>query len=136
MKERESAAAELPRQIGSDAFSPGNGAMFFPYISPANDTATWVTRWVILVQQGNWMGLLTSNNPQALASKGLSGIFQVTVLASGPNLPWSLLVPQDGSTAEIGVGLTCVGIVGVVAAPNRNTAQFWTVRDAVCKKSI
>lgn len=61
-----------------------NGAQFWVYISPFNDTARYVTEWKIRFEQedGSWSGTITPDNPQeTLQTPGLSGVFKVTVTA-------------------------------------------------------
>ncbi|HEY0141661.1 MAG TPA: hypothetical protein VGF48_12250 [Thermoanaerobaculia bacterium] len=113
----------------------GNGAQFWAYVSPSSDTAKWVTKWSVTIQQqnGNWAGTITSDDPtQMLQTPNLSGIFNVTVSASGPNFPWQQLQPQSGSSAQIGCNSNCAGMVGIVATPGGTGANFWTVWNAIC----
>jgi hypothetical protein len=113
----------------------GNGAQFWAYISPQNNTDKWVTNWTVTIQQGNWIGSITSADPRAqLQTPGLSGYFQVTVTASGPMLPEQQLQPQAGSEPEIGCNRNCASMVGIVATPDGTSAQYWTTWDAICSR--
>ncbi len=116
----------------------GNGAQFWAYISPMNDTAKYVTKWSIKLEQrdGNWSGTITSENPyQTLQTPNLSGIFNVVVWASGPKLKWQQLSVVQWSPADIGCNSNCASMVGIVATPDGSGANYWTTWDAVCKRS-
>ncbi len=94
----------------SKSFQLGDGAQFWAYISPMNDTAKNVTTWEVRLEQmdGNWSGSITSDNPtETLQTPGLSGEFKVTVTASGPNLKEKQLSPQQGSNPNIGCNSNC-----------------------------
>jgi len=112
----------------------GGGARFWAYISPQNDTRARVTRWQVDLQQGNWKGSITSDDPeQILQTPKLAGSFNVTVHASGPDFPWQELKPQQGTQpGVIGCGVSCAAMVGIVADPDGKSAQYWTVWDAFC----
>jgi hypothetical protein len=113
----------------------GGGAQFWAYISPANNTAQVVTKWSVKLEQegGNWTGTITSDAPYTnLHTPNLSGLFRVTVTASGPNLPETQLTPQSGSNANIGCNSNCASMVGIVATPDGKSANYWTTWDAFC----
>lgn len=115
----------------------GNGALFWAYVSPQNNTDKVVTKWAVTLQQlnGNWSGTITSDNPtQQLQTPGLSGIFKVTVVASGPSFGPITLAPQAGSKADVGCNSNCAAMVGIVANAEGNGAEYWTVWDAFCKR--
>lgn len=115
----------------------GNGALFWAYVSPQNNTDKVVTKWAVTLQQlnGNWSGTITSDNPtQQLQTPGLSGIFKVTVVASGPNFGPVHLAPQAGSKADVGCNSNCAAMVGIVANAAGTGAEYWTVWDAFCKR--
>lgn len=113
--------------------STAAGAVFWAYISPQNNTDQVVTDWSVTLTQGNWIGTITSANPQQqLQTPGLSGIFQVVVTGSGPNMPSQQLSPQAGSKADIGCNNNCAAMVGIVATPQGDSANYWTVWDAFC----
>jgi hypothetical protein len=111
------------------------GARFWAYISPQNHTEAVVTKWAVTVQQvdGNWQGTITSDEPQQiLKTPDLSGVFNVIVMASGPNMPWQKLTPQPDSKAQIGCNSNCTAMVGIIARPGGTGANYWTVWDALC----
>lgn len=113
----------------------GKGARFWAYISPQNNTSAVVTKWSVTLQQlnGNWTGTITSDNPeQQLQTPGLSGIFKVTVVASGPGFGPVTLAPMSGSQADVGCNSNCAAMVGIVANADGKGAQYWTVWDAFC----
>ena len=67
----------------------GNGAQFWAYVSPQHETSKYVTKWQVRIEQtdGNWSGIIDSDNPEKiLQTPDLSGIFKVTVRASGPEI--------------------------------------------------
>lgn len=113
----------------------GNGALFWAYISPQNDTAAKVTKWAVTIEQGDWSGMISSDDPQAqLQTPGLSGIFKVTVTGSGPNMAGMTLSPQAGSSANIGCNSNCASFVGIVANEDGTSAEYWTTWDAFCSR--
>ena len=123
--------------LASGTLVLGNGAQFWAYLSPSGDTQRAVTKWSVTIQQqnGDWAGTITSENPtQVLQTPKLSGIFNVSVSASGPGFPWQELEPQPGSSAEIGCNSNCAAMVGIVATAGGGSANFWTVWDAMCKR--
>jgi hypothetical protein len=126
---------EIPGEQ-SDAFlKETGGAKFWAYISPQNNTAEAVTSWRVVLQQqgGNWQGEITSQNPhQILATPGLSGVFNVTVTASGPGFPETTLTPQPDSKPDVGCNANCHAMIGIVATPDGKGANYWTVWDAFC----
>jgi hypothetical protein len=116
------------------ALSVGNGAVFWAYISPMNNTAKAVTKWSVTISQGSWSGTITSDDPQQqLQTRGLSGVFDVAVTGSGPNLPEQKLTPQQGSQPNIGCNSNCAAMVGIVATPDGKGANYWTTWDAFCE---
>lgn len=123
------------RSAKTDSLTVGNGAKFWAYISPQNNTPKNVTKWSVTIEQsnGNWKGTITSANPhEQLQTPGLSGIFHVAVTASGPHMPEHQLQPQPPSTHEIGCNANCASMLGVVSDPNGSNAHFWTAWDAFC----
>jgi hypothetical protein len=119
----------------------GNGAQFWAYISPENDTAKAVTKWTVTFKQQRhfpappWEGSITSDNPhQILQTPGMSGVFQVTVWASGPSITWQKLEPVSWSNPDIGCNSNCAAMVGIVATPDGTGANYWTTWDAICKR--
>jgi hypothetical protein len=114
----------------------GKGARFWAYISPQNNTAKNVTDWSVTITQqgGNWTGTITSVNPQEnLQTPGLSGVFDVVVRASGPNMPAQDLHPQAGTNPNVGCNSNCVAMVGIVSTdPEGTGAEYWTVWNAYC----
>ena len=114
----------------------GDGARFWAYISPMYDTAANVTEWSVTItqQDGNWTGTITSADPYAqLQTPHLSGMFNVTVTGSGPNMPEKTLGPQEGSSSHIGCNSNCASMVGIVSTDESGTdAEYWTTWDAIC----
>ncbi len=111
------------------------GAQFWAYISPSNNTSKWITSWKVTLSQGNWQNSITSANPQQmLQTPGLSGIFDVVVTASGPNMPEKQLSVQAGSNPNIGCNNNCASMVGIVSNETGTDAQYWTVWDAYCSR--
>lgn len=118
----------------------GNGAQFWVYLSPDNNTAKMIGTWRVTFSQGNWIGTISSENPtQQLQTPNLSGIFEIKVeLLSGSTGTWRQIPPQQGSTNEIGCNSNCSSMVGIVAdstnpAPGAINAHFWATWDALCK---
>lgn len=118
----------------------GNGAQFWVYLSPTNDTSKMISKWRVTFSQGNWSGTISSDNPtQQLQTPNLSGIFEIKVeLLSGSTGTWRQIPPQQGSNNEIGCNSTCSSMVGIVAdsthpMPGAINAHFWTTWDALCK---
>jgi hypothetical protein len=109
-----------------------NGARFWAYISPDNDTENNVTEWSVTVQQtnGDWIGTITSENPtQILQTPGLSGIFKVIVVASGSKLAKQELTPADYSKPDIGCNSNCVSMIGIVSSAGTHYARGHEIRD-------
>ena len=118
----------------SKSFQLGDGAQFWAYISPSNDTEKYVTEWEVKLEQvdGNWTGTISSDDPtKTLQTPGLSGEFNVTVTASGPNFKEKKLEVKD-SPPNIGCNANCASMVGIVATPDGNDATYWTTWDAFC----
>lgn len=113
----------------------GNGAQFWVYISPQNNTSQNVTKWSVKFEQkdGNWTGVINSDNPQeVLQTPNLSGIFNVTVMASGPGFNEKKLNWKIESKPDIGCNQNCASMVGIVSNENGKDAHYWTVWDAFC----
>jgi hypothetical protein len=110
------------------------GAKFVAYISPQNQTKSNVTQWVIHLKQrgGSWEGTITSGGSMTLQTPGLSGVFDVKVIASGPNFSQKQLSPASWSRADVGCNSNCTAMIGIVATPDGKDAHYWTVWDAVC----
>jgi hypothetical protein len=125
--------AEVQSQIQSGKQQLGGGAQFWAYISPSNNTAQWVTKWEVVLTQGNWKDSITSDLPhKILKTPDLSGVFDVTVWASGPNFPWQQITPAAGSQPNVGCNDNCAAMVGIVANASGTGANYWTVWDAIC----
>jgi hypothetical protein len=120
----------------------GNGAQFWVYLSPQNDTSKMITTWKVTFSQGNWSGTISSDNPtQQLQTPNLSGIFDIKVeLLSGSTGGWREIPAQDGSTNQIGCNSNCSSMVGIVADSTNPpigaiNAHFWTTWDALCRRA-
>jgi hypothetical protein len=116
----------------------GNGAQFWAYISPQNNTENVVSHWEVRLQQqdGNWTGKITYENPQQiLQTPNLSGLFNVEVIADVAGVGPKRLTPQAGSKPVIGCNSNCASMVGIVASPDGKNAYYWTTWDAFCNPS-
>lgn len=115
----------------------GNGAQFWAYISPQNETDKFIHDWKVTISQqdGDWSGTITAENQHVnLQTPGLSGVFNVTVTAKvGAVLQPRKLEPQAGTKPDVGCNSNCAAMVGIVATPGGANAQYWTVWDAYCK---
>ncbi|KMQ64480.1 hypothetical protein ACM46_09420 [Chryseobacterium angstadtii] len=118
----------------------GNGAQFWVYLSPQNDTSKMISTWRVTFSQGNWSDFISSENPtKQIQTPNLSGIFDIKVeLLSGSTGTWRQIPPQQGSNNEIGCNSNCASMVGIVADsmnpfPGAINAHFWTTWDAMCK---
>ena len=130
-----SAVQSLTATAGAAGAGGTGGASFGVDLSPRNGTASVVTQWSVRIEQrlGTWSGTITSANPaEILQTPGLSGMFDVTVVASGPHLPEKQLAPVPGSRADVGCQARCRALVGIVATPDGTDAEYWTTWDAVC----
>jgi hypothetical protein len=124
---------EIQEQVSSGAIQLGNGAQFWAYVSPSNNTAQCLTSWAVTVSQGDWSGTITSNDPQQkLQTPNLSGIFDVAVEASGRGFTWKALSPTSYSKPNIGCNSNCAAMIGLVANLDCTDANYWTTWDAVC----
>lgn len=113
----------------------GNGATFWGYISPMNDTAKRITKWRIEIQQenGNWADVITSENPYYQPkTPNLSGIFKVKVTASGPQMSERVLTNLPDSKPDVGCNSNCAAMIGIVSNADGTDANYWTVWDAFC----
>ena len=113
-------------------FTLGGGAQFYGYISPVNETARKVTEWSITVSQGDWSGTITAVDVP-LKTNNLSGIFQLVVMGSGPNMTWQQLKPQPPSSTEIGCNANCCSMISIVANEDGSSASYVTTWDTACK---
>jgi hypothetical protein len=114
----------------------GAGAQFWAYVSPQNNTDKNVTKWEVTLRQenGNWTGRITSDQPEkTLQTPALSGTFQVTVMASGPQFSQTQLTSLPDTQPNIGCNANCAAMIGIVATPDGKGANYWTVWDAFCK---
>ncbi|MCT2561906.1 hypothetical protein [Chryseobacterium herbae] len=118
----------------------GNGAQFWVYLSPQNNTSKMISTWRVTFSQGNWSESISSEAPtKQIQTPNLSGIFDIKVeLLSGSTGTWRQIPPQQGSHNEIGCNSNCASMVGIVAdstnpPPGAINAHFWTTWDAMCK---
>lgn len=115
----------------------GNGAQFWAYISPQHETSKYVTKWQVRIEQtdGNWAGIINSEDPmKKLQTPNLSGVFKVTVTASGPKFDEKKLSPDPESNPDIGCNSNCASMVGIAATEDGSDARYWTTWDAFCKQ--
>ncbi len=115
----------------------GKGAKFWGYISPMNNTEKNATKWRIEIRQkdGNWADAITSDKPfYQPQTPGLSGIFQVTVIASGPKMKEKKLTNLPDSKPDVGCNSNCAAMIGIVSNEDGTDANYWTVWDAFCNK--
>ena len=117
----------------------GNGAQFWVYLSPQNDTSKMISTWRVTFSQGDWSDFISSENPtKQIQTPHLSGIFDIKVeLLSGSTGTWRQIPPQTGSNNEIGCNSNCASMVGIVADSTNPligsiNAHFWTPWDAMC----
>ncbi|MGE8433038.1 hypothetical protein [Chryseobacterium joostei] len=117
----------------------GNGAQFWVYLSPQNDTSKMISTWRVTFSQGDWSDFISSENPtKQIQTPHLSGIFDIKVeLLSGSTGTWRQIPPQAGSNNEIGCNSNCASMVGIVADSTNPligsiNAHFWTTWDAMC----
>lgn len=113
----------------------GDGARFWVYVAGHNDTGRVVTWWSVTIREtgGDWVGTITSDDPRReLRTPGLSGVFEVTVTASGPRLPATTLAPLPDSRPDLGCRADCAAMVGIVATEDGTGANYWTAWDAFC----
>ncbi len=118
-----------------DKMELGDGAQFWAYVSPDNETSRHIIRWEVRIEHtdGNWSGVISSDNPEEiLRTPNLSGIFKVTVRASGREFGEKTLPPKPGSKPDIGCRSNCTAIVGIVATEGGDGANYWTTWDAIC----
>jgi hypothetical protein len=118
----------------------GNGAQFWVYLSPQNETSKMISTWRVTFSQGNWSDSISSENPtKQIHTPNLSGIFDIKVeLLSASTGTWRQIPPQAGSYNEIGCNSNCASMVGIVAGSTKPpigaiNAHFWTTWDAMCK---
>lgn len=114
----------------------GEGAYFWVYISPENETAKVVKDWTVILTQGNWTGSISSDDPTpALQTKGMFGVFDVKVIWRQP--PSDVVVelrPGPESKPDIGCSENCASMIGIVAGTDGAEPTYWTTWDAFCKK--
>ncbi len=113
----------------------GGGAQFWAYISPQHETSKNITKWSVTLEQkdNNWIGKITSDNPyEILKTPNLSGIFNVTVIVSGPKLPEKKITNLPDSKPDVGCNSNCSAMVGIVSNEEGTDANYWTVWDAFC----
>lgn len=113
----------------------GDGARFWAYISPQNDTAERYPEWSVAIEQkdGDWIGKINSDEPhKVLETPGLSGVFKVTVYVRGEEYRGEIEALSD-SQKDVGCNSNCAAMVGIVADPNDRGAHYWTVWDALCR---
>jgi hypothetical protein len=126
-------AAETQSHGASNGEAITSGAQFWVHISPQHNTEHWVEQWEVTFELDDWSGTITSANPQEiLQTPGLSGIFNVAVIASGPNMHQKILTPLTDSRQQIRCNANCAAMVGIIAAADGNDAHYWTVWDALC----
>jgi hypothetical protein len=110
-----------------------DGASFGVYLSPQNTTSSMLTQWSVRTtkRDGSWSGSITSEHPDdILQTPDLAGIFDVTVVASGPHMPEKQLAPLRESRADVRCDSRRRAMVGIVAAPDGTDAEYWTVWNA------
>lgn len=118
----------------------GNGAQFWVYLSPQNNTANVVKGWSVTFSQGNWSDSITSENPtKQIQTPNLSGNFDIKITEKdfSTNPPREVDIPaQAPSRNVIGCNSNCSSMVGIVADEKPllggSNAQFWTTWDALC----
>lgn len=125
--------ADIKSQVAGGAATLTDGAQFWVYLSPQNSTEQAITTWAVTLRLGEWSGVITSQNPQEIVkTPGLSGVFEVTVVADGPNMVRKALLPLPDSNPQIGCNANCAAMIGLVANADGTEANYWTVWDALC----
>jgi phospholipase C len=127
-------ALALPQAPGAQARTSAAGASFGAYLAPENTTSVMLTHWSarITSRDGSWSGSITSEQPgEILQTPDLSGVFDVTVVASGPHMPEKQLAPLRESRADISCDSHHRAMVGIVAAPDGRDAEYWTAGNTV-----
>lgn len=112
-----------------------DGATFWGYISPTNNSLSKVTKWRIEIRQldGNWSDTIHDEDPDYMPqTPGLAGLFSIVVIGSGPNMPERQLSPIPESNAGISCNSNCAAMIGIVANADGTDASYWTVWDAYC----
>ena len=112
------------------------GAQFYVYLSPEHDTSSYVTQWAVEIQarDNNWSGTITSDAPhETLQTPGLSGLFDVTVVAEGPHFDKKQLDVLSGCKPNIGCRSVCTSMVQILATKGGHDAHYCTVWDAFCR---
>jgi hypothetical protein len=116
-------------------FKGGGGAQFWAYASPQHETAEYITKWIVKLEQkdGNWSDFISSDDPiKILQTPNLSGVFQVLAIASGPLFEEKRIANLPDSKPDIGCNANCFAMVGIVATQDGKDAHYWTVWDAFC----
>ena len=116
-------------------FKGGGGAQFWAYVSPRHETAQYVTKWTVKLEQkdGNWSDFISSGDPEKiLQTPHVAGVFNVVVLASGPLFKEKQLINLPESKPDVGCNSNCFAMVGIVATEDGQDAHYWTVWNAFC----
>lgn len=123
-------------QMGGSVELLGKGAYFWVYVSPQNDTASVVKKWVVTLRQGEWSASISSKDPEpTLQTEGMSGVFEVQVEWQRPPDDLAIdLSPLPDSKRDIGCNSNCGAMIGIVANEQGDSANYWTVWDAFCKR--
>lgn len=112
------------------------GAQFFAYISPKNNTEENVTEWSITVSQGNWSGQITSQDPdEIIQSPGLSGEFEVEVRGAGPRMSTRQLKNDSSQSGpNVMCSINCTAMILIYSTNEEGTdAMYYTTADAFCE---
>jgi hypothetical protein len=109
----------------------GGGAQF--WVDVANDAKPFITTWKVTISNNDWSGAVSSDNPrEILKTPGLSGDFNVSVWAEGPDFDWQELSAGEGCQANIGCNSNCASMVGLSTSPDGKSANYCTTWDAAC----
>jgi hypothetical protein len=109
----------------------GGGAQF--WVNVAADSRQSISSWKVIISQNDWSGSISSDDPQReLKTPGLSGDFNVSVMADGPGFDWQELTAQEGCQANIGCNSNCASMVALSASPDGKSANYCTTWDAAC----
>ncbi|HEY0426574.1 MAG TPA: hypothetical protein VGC76_02090 [Pyrinomonadaceae bacterium] len=109
----------------------GGGAQFWTVV--ATDSKPFITAWKVILSQNEWSDSMSSDNPtQGLKTPGLSGVFNVSVSAEGPDFTWQELSAKEGCQANIGCNSNCASMVSMSASPDGKSATYCTTWDAAC----
>lgn len=116
----------------------GGGAQFWGYLSGMYNTQEIIKDFTITLRHktSDWMGVITYEDYKngMIKTPGLSGDFQVTVVASGTTFEEKQLELADDPTIPHNPDISCnannAGMIGIVATEDGKDARYWTISNA------